>query len=200
MGIGSSLVNADVFTSTPTGTGVTASWSPVIRNIASPAAFWNFSGSNPLGNDHSVSYPRGGIEGDLVVSATPQPLSITATGADDFNAQLFDHHLGYNQLAIKLAEAYITATGSSVQKYLTLYHERLWNILSMILDDTAADNVHCAAAALEISFEALERDHEQAADLLLTCAFLHHEKIYDDFICRGLARDGKLLISISSYN
>jgi hypothetical protein len=200
MGIGSPLVNADVFISTPTGTGATASWSPVMRNITSPAAFWNSSNSNPLGNDHSISSPKGNIEGNLVASATPQPPSITVADADDFDAQFFDHYLGYNQLAIKLAGAYIAITGGSTQKYLTLYHERLGNILSMVLDDTVTDDVHCATAALEISFEALERDHEEAADLLLTCAFLHHENIYDDFICRGLARDGKLLISISSYN
>jgi len=120
------------------------------------------------------------------INTISQPSSVMVAGVDDSNARLLEYNLGNNPLAIKLAGAYIATTRSTIPTYLALYHEKLGSIRLRL----NGYDMPYAAAALEISFEVLEQDHEQAADLLLICAFLHHENIYDDFIRRGLAQDG----------
>lgn len=187
MDTGSPQVNTDVFISTPTGTGVIASWSPAMH-VASPTAPWNFPDHHYQGDGHSLSYPR---SSEVGINTMSRPSSVMVTGVDDSNARLLEYNLGNNPLAVKLAGAYIATTIGSIPTYLALYHEKLGSIRLRL----NGYDMPYAAAALEISFETLERDHEQAADLLLTCSFLHNENIYDDFIRRGLAQDGKLLTS-----
>lgn len=79
----------------------------------------------------------------------------------------------------------------SIQVYLSLFYEKLRNIRSWVPEETATHRGYRTIAAFEVSFEALEREHYQAADLLLTCAFLHHDNIPNDLIRRGLGDNGE---------
>ncbi|KAF8533447.1 hypothetical protein BDD12DRAFT_898983 [Trichophaea hybrida] len=102
------------------------------------------------------------------------------------NARILINNLENRPLAIKIAGAYITTSHGSIQAYLSLYQEKLRNIRSQTSEGVITNSDYSTIAAFEVSFEELEREHSQAADLLLTCAFLHHDNIPKDLIRQGL--------------
>lgn len=102
------------------------------------------------------------------------------------NSEILMHMLQGNAVVIKLAEAYVRNFGLSTEAYLPIYHNRLLNLAGAMVTDK--DRV---IAAFEISFEAFEREHEEAANVLQMCAFVHNEDIRYELIRRGLGLDGE---------
>jgi len=67
-----------------------------------------------------------------------------------------------------------------------LYHQKLDHLHGTVHAANSADMEPCLIAAFEMSFEALQREHEQTANLLVTSAFLDNNDIWHELIHRSL--------------
>jgi hypothetical protein len=101
------------------------------------------------------------------------------------NPEILMHMFQGNALGIKLIQAYIRNHSLSIEEYLSSYRDRFLNQAGVTIPDH--DRV---IAAFEISFEAFDINHNEAADVLQTCAFIHNEDIRYELMRRGLGQDG----------
>jgi len=67
-----------------------------------------------------------------------------------------------------------------------LYHQKLDHLHGTVYAANSTDMEPCLIAAFEMSFEALQREHEQTANLLVTSAFLDNNDIWHELIHRSL--------------
>ncbi|KAH0602895.1 uncharacterized protein H6S33_008545 [Morchella sextelata] len=111
-------------------------------------------------------------------------------GAETSAAEEVAKRLGSLPLAIDQAGTYIAARQITFQKYLSLYERNFKNIMKEKLLSTAwAYRDKTIITTWEVSFEAIKAENEEAADLLLICAFISNQDIWEDNLNRGMGWD-----------
>ena len=105
--------------------------------------------------------------------------------------------LGGLPLAIDQAGAYIEETGCSLEDYLERYHQyRL-----ALLDRRGAHTMEHPAsvvATVSLCVEHVRQRNPAALELLLCCAFLHPDAIYEEILHTGASALGPLLAEVVS--
>lgn len=103
--------------------------------------------------------------------------------------------LGYLPLAIDQAGAYLSKLSKPLGTFLPLFEANFKTTLNRKPPSTLWQyGEKTVVTTWEISFEAIQREDPQAAELLLLCSFLFNEDINSDFLFRGLPeifRDGE---------
>jgi hypothetical protein len=118
-------------------------------------------------------------------------------GAETSAAEEVAKRLGSLPLAIDQAGAYIAARQITFQKYLSLYERNFKNIMKEKLLSTAwAYRDKTIITTWEVSFEAIKAENEEAADLLLICAFISNQDIWEDMLNRGMGWDAHCTVYI----
>ena len=97
---------------------------------------------------------------------------------------------GYLPLAINQAGRYIHATSNSYHGYLKKYKANASLYLGP--EGNINQNERCVLATWELSFESIQKQNPEVAELLLLCGFLGNDDICEDLIRRGkkLSEDG----------
>lgn len=105
---------------------------------------------------------------------------------DDLAAAEVTEKLGYLPLAIVQAGAYVSTRRMPLKDYPDVYDIMLSKVLSE-KPPSAVWNYgdRTILTTWEISFQAIKEEDEEAADLLLLCAFLSNDDIREDLLRRG---------------
>ncbi|KAF8461694.1 hypothetical protein BDZ91DRAFT_369807 [Kalaharituber pfeilii] len=94
------------------------------------------------------------------------------------------HKLGYLPLAIEQAGAYIHIRQYSFSRYLREYNTNITYHLSK--KGKVGKNDRSVFAAWDLSFNAIQNQSPEAADLLLLCGFLDNNDICEELLRRGM--------------
>ncbi|KAF8448488.1 hypothetical protein BDZ91DRAFT_112651 [Kalaharituber pfeilii] len=94
------------------------------------------------------------------------------------------HKLGYLPLAIEQAGAYIHIRQYSFSRYLREYNTNITSLLSKKWKIGKRDR--SVFAAWELSFNAIQNQNPEAAELLLLCGFLDNNDICEVLLQRGM--------------
>ena len=95
--------------------------------------------------------------------------------------------LGYLPLAIDQAGAYLNKLSKPLHTFLPLFEANFKTTLNRKPPSALWQyGEKTVVTTWEISFEAIQKEDPQAAELLLLCSFLSNEDINADFLSRGL--------------
>ncbi|KAF8445146.1 P-loop containing nucleoside triphosphate hydrolase protein [Kalaharituber pfeilii] len=92
--------------------------------------------------------------------------------------------LGYLPLAIDQAGAYIYALDSSFSRYYIKYEDKVTYLLST--EWKVGTHDRAVFAAWDLSFNAIQEQNANAAELLLLCGFLDNNDICEELLQRGM--------------
>ncbi|KAF8455068.1 P-loop containing nucleoside triphosphate hydrolase protein [Kalaharituber pfeilii] len=99
-------------------------------------------------------------------------------------AETIVHKLGYLPLAIEQAGAYIHVRQYSLNRYLSEYNANITHLLSRKWKVGKYDR--SVFAAWDLSFNAIQNQNPNAAELLLLCGFLDNNDICEVLLQRGM--------------
>ena len=103
------------------------------------------------------------------------------------DARLIVEKLGYLPLAIDQAGAYLNKLSKPLRTFLPLFEANFKSTLNRKPPSALWQyGEKTVVTTWEISFEAIQNEDPQAAELLLLCSFLSNEDIKADFLSRGL--------------
>lgn len=125
---------------------------------------------------------------DLSLLTTARCASAFLTlGLDYDEARRIVEKLGYLPLAIDQAGAYLNKLSKPLSTFLPLFEANFKTTLSKKPPSTLWQyGEKTVVTTWEISFEAIQNEDPQAAQLLLLCSFLSNEYIDANFLSRGL--------------
>lgn len=105
------------------------------------------------------------------------------------------HELGNLPLALDQAGAYLTATGTSLAEYLSLYQQRRPDLLK---ERRNLAYPHSVATTWNLSFARVEARDPAAAELLRVCTLLALETIPEEILTAGASFLGPVLSPVAS--
>lgn len=96
--------------------------------------------------------------------------------------------LGYLPLAIDQAGAYLSKLAKPLHAFLPLFEENFNSTLNKKPPSSVWQyGERTVVTTWEISFQAIQKEDPQAAELLLLCSFLSYKDINTEFLFWGLA-------------
>lgn len=123
---------------------------------------------------------------------------LTGRHIDERIAKEIAKTLGYLPLAIDQAGSYVATRQMSLPRYKEVYKRNFRNIFTSVPRSPGwSYRDQTVFTTWEISFQEIEGNNKESAELLLLCSFLHNEDIWEKMLLRGqkLEMDGKRLIS-----
>lgn len=116
----------------------------------------------------------------------------TASEPDRTAANQISMELGGLPLALDQAGAYIEETGCRLEDYLKLYRNRNGDLLRR-RGPASPNHPNSVATTFALSFEKVERENKEAADLLRLFAFLYADEIPEEILESGASELGPIL-------
>ncbi len=120
-----------------------------------------------------------------------------AAEEDREKARVISAELDGLALALDQAGAYIDEAPSSLAEYLDLYRARRAALLRR-RGTAVSGHPDSVTTTFELSFDKIQQVNPAAAELLLSCAFLHPDAIPEELIMDGASHAGALLQSVET--
>ena len=96
------------------------------------------------------------------------------------------HLLGNLPLALEQVGTYIHHRQYSFTRYVREFENSITHVLNSNQKRLSGKHNRSVFAAWELSFEAIEKENRQAADLLLLCGYLNNRDIPEELLRKGL--------------